>query len=463
MRRAFAAALVAGCGLLPTEHDLAPGPSDGTAPFDEPIAIELCAGTSRLSLDASALAAACVPDGATPKACAADADCARIERCLCGRCAVRPCTTSATCEAGEQCRAGRCTAACGADEDCEAGERCVGGGCARACTSDAACAYGERCDDLDDACATRSCAFQSCGGGETCETFVRGLDAHEPFVWDEGGEERVLVEVRDAAGARVVFGAGDGAARWALDLEAPLASPYAKTGGASLLDAPSGERWLFAWGEGPTQAGLPIRALLRFRAPAGTLAFGAPDVLLEPDAPWEGGVFGPTTAMLFGGEVFLAYEAGGGAGLGLALVDEDGAARALGGQPFATPASLEDARFWRGLDRVESPTALITPDGEGERARVWFSARGVEGAAAWVDGALVPAEANDSIGLLASRDLDAFSRYPAGPVLARRTNLRAYLGEREPTVRAKGPRTELVFLGTSPAGAPIGFFRAAGR
>ncbi len=47
----------------------------------------------------------------------------------------------------------------------------------------------------------------------------------------------------------------------------------------------------------------------------------------------------------------------------------------------------------------------------------------------------MPADPNDSIGMAASKDGVTFVPYPAGPVLARVTNLRSYLGEREAAVR----------------------------
>lgn len=96
--------------------------------------------------------------------------------------------------------------------------------------------------------------------------------------------------------------------------------------------------------------------------------------------------------------------------------------------------------------------------------RVYFTARGAEGGDGESAGAIVPADRNDSIGLATTRDLKTFELYPAGPVLARVTNLLTYLGEREPAVQILPEGVALTFLGTDAAGTSTsGLARAVSR
>jgi hypothetical protein len=67
--------------------------------------------------------------------------------------------------------------------------------------------------------------------------------------------------------------------------------------------------------------------------------------------------------------------------------------------------------------------------------RIYFTGRGIEASDSIVQGKRVPAPPNDSIGLVATRDLQHFDVYPAGPVFARVTNLRDFLGESEAAVQ----------------------------
>src|SRR4051812_19763603 len=148
------------CGLLASPDPSPPFPSDGVAAFGAAEPIELCLGTAHVvAPDASSGAGSvCVPAGAQGKACAADAACDGIERCVCGRCIVEACLPGATCSDGRVCRDKRCTTACSSDGDCKPDERCNTGGCARACQSDGACHFGERCNALNDVCAAKLCS-----------------------------------------------------------------------------------------------------------------------------------------------------------------------------------------------------------------------------------------------------------------------------------------------------------------
>jgi hypothetical protein len=458
-------AWLAGCGLV--DGPPLPGPPGGSLgpAFGESTPIEVCeAGARVVPPGVAAVTALCVPDAAQSAACASPDDCEPGEDCACGRCLVRACLTTASCAPGEQCRAGRCAPACASDEACPAGERCVGGGCARPCGGDGACRYGERCDALDDVCVTTSCALGSgCGAGQTCTEVAATRELREPFVLELGGQTLALVEVRTPSGPEVRRARVLSPTRWELDL-APLA-----TG----VGAPSA---LLERIDGAAGVDDVVRLAVARPTPSGSeLAFGrlehlgdgAPDVdggaratLDEPSlvpTGWEGARVGSPSLVSWQGALYVAYEGGDGAGVGLARRegdgegDGDGWAR-LGEAPIASPASVEDPLHWRQLSFVGAPSALAS----GGALRVFFTGVGVEGGPAEVDGALVPAEANESLGLVASRELPSFSRYPTGPVLARRANLRVYLGEREPSLRVlAGGELEVVFVARGAPDAPL--------
>ncbi len=157
---------------------------------------------------------------------------------------------------------------------------------------------------------------------------------------------------------------------------------------------------------------------------------------------------GSPAVVRFQGATLLFYEGGPRAGVGLARIDGGVATRAPSG-PVVTPATATDPFFWRDVTEVGAPYALVA----GGALRVYFTGRGVEGSDAIVAGVPVPADSNDSIGLVASTDGATFVPYPAGPVLARITNLRAYLGEREAAVQLlPGGGAQITFVATDAAG-----------
>ena len=171
--------------------------------------------------------------------------------------------------------------------------------------------------------------------------------------------------------------------------------------------------------------------------------------ILVAESAWEKGSVGSPAAVVRDGETLLFYEGGPRAGIGLARVDAAGHAARVGDHPVIAPADVDDPAFWRGVTEVGAPYAVVA----GDAVRVYFTARGIEGLDATAGDAALPADANDSIGLMTTRDLARFEAHPGGPVFARVANLRAYLGEREAAVRlVEGGPAEIVFVATDSAG-----------
>jgi hypothetical protein len=111
---------------------------------------------------------------------------------------------------------------------------------------------------------------------------------------------------------------------------------------------------------------------------------------------------------------------------------------------------FDDPVLWRNVDRVGSPFA-VERDGV---LLVYLTVRGVEGSDATTpSGQVYLADANDSIGLVSTRDLIGVEVFVGGPVFARRTNLRAYLGEAEPSVLFESTGSWMVYAGSDASGS----------
>ena len=441
---------LAACGLTGPSEGLRPVPSDGVGNLGRSAPIELCLGSARVvSPSASTGAGAvCVAAGAKAKACSGDEACVGIERCVCGRCIVEACLGGTACGEGRVCRNKRCTTACASDASCGEGERCSSGGCTRACSSDAGCHAGERCDDLDGACVTQICSEQiPCGAGDVCEAEQVLGELHEPEVARIGAGLVAFVELRGGGGASsAVYRARVEGRRWTADPATPVLTPAS----GELLGAPSvivrsGRVELF-FATGGAAIGRAIstdegRTFTRDPAP-----------VLVPASAWEKGAIGSPAAVARAGETWLFYEGGPRAGVGLARVDEGGHGARVVEHPVIAAADLEDPAFWRGVTEVGAPYAVVA----GDAVRVYFTARGIEGLDATAGDMTLPADANDSIGLVTTRDLTRFEAHPTGPVFARVANLRAYLGEREAAIRLpeEGP-AEIVFVAADASGASV--------
>ncbi|MEB2313914.1 MAG: hypothetical protein OZ921_14810 [Sorangiineae bacterium] len=452
-------ATLGGCGLTPHDESTPVFSSDGVTGFGMVGNVEFCIGRTRVvapAVAAGAELALCVPDGATPRACEADLDCAPRERCSCGRCVVVACdTTGRGCAEGEVCQGGRCTTACTRDGECARDFVCRGGGCVHECATSTDCAYGELCDSLASTCRVSLCggARGGCGSGQTCEPLEHVAEMREPFVLGSGAGERAYLTVA-AGGTTVIYRARPARdLRWVADPETPVlepgpASDLGSVGAPALLAERGGLTLYFETGGGTIERATSSDGVSFTRD-------AAPVLVATPDG-WEAGRVGSPSVIVYRGETYLFYAGGAGAGIGAARVGASGVTR-LTGAPLVSRATVEDPLFWRGVSAVGAPSAMVV---EGA-VRIFFTARGAEGHDAIEQGSPRAADVNDSIGLVTTRDFVSFERYPMGPVFARRTNLRAYLGEREPFLRRDGARTRLYFVTGDATGKASGVALAA--
>lgn len=446
------------CGLLPSSETLAPFPSDGVTGFGDAEPIEVCLGTARvIAPDASSGAGAvCVPEGASGKACTSDDACSGIERCICGRCIVEACQGGNACGEGRVCRDRRCTKACTTAADCGDGEVCSAGGCARTCGGDGDCHFGERCDALDNTCVAKLCSDAiPCGPGRRCEAESVAGELHEPEIVSVGGEDVAYVELRPFGGApSAIYRARvDSPTRWTAEPAEPIvAADMESVGGPSALVDGRRVELYFALGEGAEIA----RAV---STDGGKSFVRDADPVLTAQDGWEQGWIGSPAVVRFEGATYLFYEGGPRAGIGLARLDGSKATR-VSNEPIVTPERVNHPVLWHDVTEVGAPYAVVA----GDALRVYFTGRGVEGSDAIVADASVPADANDSIGMAASVDAKDFVLYPSGPVVARVTNLRTYLGEREAAVRLRdGGGAEITFVAADASGKSVSGLTRAGQ
>ena len=428
-----------------------PFPGDGVAGFGKAALVEVCVGTAR-AVPGGAFAV-CVPQGVGSKECSADDECARPERCLCGRCIVNACSAGTVCPPGEACRGGRCTAACTEDSQCAPGEICNGGGCARACEVDSRCVRGEVCDFFG-ACAAKACSAQvACGSGHACEPLAIDGDVREPAVAAIAGEPVAFFELRSGSGSAVYRARFEGPGKLVADPVTPVLSPppgAARVGAPSVIPREGRVDLFVAVGDGASIG-------LALSGDQGRSFTWSEEAALAPERPWEGGFVGSPGAFERDGETFVFYEGGPGRGVGLARATAKGLSR-VSDEPLLVPEDLEDASFWRAVQSIGTPFAIVS----GDIVRVYVTARGIELGAATTQAGPVPAEPNDSIGLFATRDLQTFDRYPTGPVFSTISGLFGARGEREPAVYLTDEGAELYFVATSASGsASAGLSRAS--
>ena len=101
------------------------------------------------------------------------------------------------------------------------------------------------------------------------------------------------------------------------------------------------------------------------------------------------------------------------------------------------------------MDRVGTPEAVVANG----LVLLYVTAHGVEGTTAYGSkGEPLAAPPNDSVAMAATADLVTFDLAPQNPLFARRTNLRTYLGEREPAVRLEANSASLVFVASDADG-----------
>ena len=348
---------------------------------------------------------------------------------------------------GQICADQRCTTSCTVDADCASGETCDAGGCTRSCTSSAGCFHGEVCDALANVCVTKLCTDTlPCAPGVTCEAESVSGYLHEPELATVAGAAVAYVEIRGSgpgAQSSIYRASIEAGGRWTADPVDPVlaASASWSAGAPSALVDGATVQLFFALGDG--------QAIARAVSTDGGRTFTRDaSPVLVPAAAWEKGWVGSPAVVSFQGATLLFYEGGPRAGVGLARVS-GGSATRVGGGPIASPATAVDPVFWRDVTEVGAPYALVA----GDALRVYFTGRGVWGSDAVTGTTPVPADPNDSIGMAASLDAATFVPYPTGPVYARVTNLRAYLGEREAAVQLlPGGGATITFVSTDAAG-----------
>ncbi len=456
-------AILGGCGLASRDPDGPTASSDGVSGFGDAQPIELCLGTARVVplSEATTIAGLCVPNGVAGHACGADAECAGLERCICGRCVVEACQGAASCSDGRVCRGRRCTTACADDTSCAPGERCVSGGCARSCADGAACHFGETCDALDSVCSSKLCGGAlACAAGDTCELERVPGEIREPAIVTIAGERLAFVEIRsgDVPPASAIYRARiDAPDRMTADPPEPVLTLPSEAG-----DTRAGAPSAIARGDALElyfTTGDAARIARATSSDRGLHLDLDPTFSFAPLDPWEAGRVGSPSVIDHAGATYLFYEGGDRAGIGVARITASSIER-LRSDPVVSPGSIEDPLFWRGITAVGAPYAVVV-DGV---LRLYFTARGAEAGDSIAAGVALPADRNDSIGLVTTRDLITFDRYPTGPVFARVTNLRTFLGEREPAVEIVPGAASIVFVATDASGAKTsGLARAASR
>jgi hypothetical protein len=392
----------------------------------------------------------CLAVGDEARPCGPGGACGAGERCSCGRCTTRPCRTSTECEVGDVCQANRCTSACTGDRDCGEGERCSAGGCARPCAASVDCPFGESCSTFDGTCVVKLCGeVVGCGGSDVCVPQQVVADLREPhaMLWREG--RVAFFEVRGGPAAPndcSIFRARvDGDRRWVVDPTTAVLEPAADDAGC--LGAPS----VVAAGEGLVLVASrgDGSGIVRAFSEDGVVFTREDALVLEPASSWEAGWVGSPGVAAWSGGIVMLYEGGRGAGIGMARLESSGAERMSEG-PWLAPSTFEDPVLWRHVERVGSPFAV----GREGVLLVYLTVRGVEGSDAVTQaGEVYVADANDSIGLASTRDLRGVEVFAGGPVLARRTNLRAYLGEAEPSVLFDAGASWLVYASSDATGA----------
>lgn len=459
MKRFFYGCLfvsAAACGLAPSEETPAPFPADGVGAFQDASPVEVCLGTARIIAPslATGATALCAPTGRKAEVCAGDGDCRGLEKCICGRCIVEPCQGGAACSDGEVCRGKRCTRGCASDGDCEPKERCISGGCARTCQNNGDCHYGEKCDSLDDVCVTALCGSGgTCGSGALCEAVAEISDIGEPTYLAD--EPTAFVEL-SRNGTRAIYRSTVVTPHaWRIEPTKPVIDIVGETivGAPSILRRGANLELYAAVGN-------PSRIVRAYSGDNGQSFVVDMDPVLVAAETWENDSVGSPSAVEFKGTTYLFYEGGARSGIGLARITEAGAERTQP-NPILSPEAIQDAVFWRDVKNVGSPQALVVDD----TLRIVFTGRGIEGFSATSGMVNLPPEANDSIGLAATTDLQSFSLFPTGPMYTRLVNLRAYLGESEASLRL-GPANgaEMVFVSSDASGgARTGLVRVVGR
>jgi hypothetical protein len=413
------------CGFAPETSFSGRRIGDGVSPWKDHGAIELCLGNQRIGPAGSAVGGMCVAEGTTEADCALDTDCRSREACVCGRCTLKYCSVASECGDTGSCvfSESRCLPTCRQDSDCRgANELCAGGVCKGRCGTSAECQTGEYCTGAG-RCNVSTCSDPTqCRSGDTChqQRLPRATAEPSPLA-DEAGIILYL-EMADAADTtRDVWRAvsTDGIS-FQLDPSPVLAAARAP----SIVRLGTKYRMFVE-----TEAGIASADSSDGRV------FGSPGVVIPGD------YHAPGAAVTPDGQV-IVYVAEGDRG-GLAVWEGSGTPR-----PVLTMSDITDPVYWRGVDHLGSPSALVETSPLGQPAiHVWFDAFGQESNDSIQFGMPVTIPPNDSVGfastLLAAPD--RLIRYPYNPVFDRTEALLDHRGERAPAV-VRLPDGETYFL-----------------
>jgi hypothetical protein len=449
-------AAAAGCGFTGEPGFAGIRDPDGVAPYGDLGQPLFCAESRLVGPPDSEPRGFCEADDAVAgAACARDDECRNRERCLCGRCRVQYCDSTAQCGTGRTCAFAehRCHRPCLTLDDCTLEEdTCDRGVCRQRCAATAACQAGEICSATSGTCVAADCGSDAdCQTGQRCALQREPWDLRAPDALADPGPV-LFLEVRRGADPPSIWRAAsaDGLA-FAFDPAAAVLAPDAdeagRVGAPAVLRTAAGWALFFEFGDG---AGIRRATSDDGRA----FARDPAEPVLLPDAAWEGGRIGaPAAVTLPDGAVALFYEGGDGAGLGLALAP-DGVTFTKQPAPVLTPGSVTDPVLWREVSRVGQPWARLLHDAAGEPVvGLYFSAFGMESAAALEFGELKQVPPNHSVGFSAAyaRDL-VFAPYPLNPVMDRVVGFLTHESEIGPTVVAAGEGYLMYFTRADAAG-----------
>jgi hypothetical protein len=425
------AGIAIACATLDQPYKSGSSLDDGVAPYRRAERVELCFGSARVvdAAPTSGEQGVCKSDGES-RSCATHDACADREACICGRCTVQLCRFSRDCRPGLVCAGTsprRCTRRCETAIDCPLGVDCQDGLCLAGCTDSSDCTSGEVC--LGASCKVLACgpSGPSCGAGSSCDLQLREGTLHAPSAIVDGGRTIGYFELRDAGKSLILRAESlDGVRFKAVPDVAVIAA-------AGNVSSPSAL---------PFQGGIELyytvddSSIHRARSTDG-ITFSPGEPVLEAALDWEAGRVASPGPIRIGAALWLFYEAGAGAGIGLAI-SPDGSAplERAESQPLLRAADLASAR-WTLLEAIGGPSPIVAEDPSGNSfLRLFVHARGREDTAPnSADGG--PAPLNDSIALAVARlPLDpvlALRIWPYNPVLGGIENL-APIPEREPSV-----------------------------
>ena len=346
-------------------------PLNGSGPY-EPVEFSLCDDdnarwqTPRRSI--------CMADNLSDDVfpvCGSNQDCLESEECVCGGCKPLTCTSSSgffTCGL-EKCVDQHCLRPCEpARSDCPDGSYCspVWTVCRPQCASDADCPAGEVCETESDEneagerievsiCVAKFCnSDASCGAGRRCLPLYNGRNASSPALIAQADAFQLFFEERDGAASVIHRALSTDGLNWRIDQEEVLAPQQAWENTAvahpALLDR--GED-LYLYYEGGDGAGIGV-ALSHSGGP-----FSRPDPLgdlplLAPQLAWEDGRIGEPTAALIDGLLHLYYTGGTEDGIGLATGGDPLSISDRRQQPVAAPTSMGTRQPELGYCRTDA-------------------------------------------------------------------------------------------------------------